>query len=833
MTSQFPRARLLGFALSAMLLLAACDTAEERAEEHYQNGLTLLAEGDVDRALLEFRNVFKLDGLHREARLTYAEVMRDRGNFQEAFSHYLLLAEQDPNDVVPRKWLFRLAMLGGDVEEAETHGVRARRIAPDDPEVKAIVAIMEYQTALEDRRPTERRDAAARLVEISSNVEDPQLYLPTIVDNHIRDAQFKEALAAIDELLATDNTLEQWQALKLRVLNQLADGEAIEAQLETMVALFPETPDYPAALIQWHLSQDAPEAAEDFLRRWIDAAEGDVKTERQVQLVAFISGTQGTDRAIEELDLLIGESAGEGLPMFRAMQAGLLFDRGDHEDAIARMEAIVDGVGEGLSAEEESDLNEIEVNLALMQLEVGREDDARARIAAVLAKDDGHVGALKQHSAWLIEADRSDDAIVDLRKALSRAPEDPQIMTLIAEAHIRNGSRDLAGEMLALAVEASGNAAAESLAYGRFLFSERAYRPAEDVISNGLRRAPANLELLSLLGRVHIQSSDWARTEQVEQRLRQIGGEEAVARADGLKVDSLRAQRRGQEALRFLTDLAGGEDGNLGAEIAVARTHMENGNFEQAEAFIDSRLRENPKSAEMRMLQAALFAQTNRGGEAERVLRRLVEEDPRREIVWRTLYEGKARTGDVEGARALLDEALAALPESPDLLWARAGELERDGDIDGAIAVYQGLYERLPNSPIIANNLASLLSVHASDEPEAIDRAYAIARRLRGSEVPAFQDTYGWLAHLRGQTDEAVEHLEAAAEALPTEPLVQFHLGMAYSAAERPKLAINQLTNAIELFGEADTWPQVATAKAEIERLEKLLAELEAEQNGN
>ena len=551
-----------------------------------------------------------------------------------------------------------------------------------------------------------------------------------------------------------------------------------------------------------------------------------------MQLVAFLSSTEGPDAAVAELDSLIGAAEGDGLPMFRAMQAGLLFDKGDREEAVTRMEAIVDGAGDGLTADEESDLNDIAVNLALMLIEVGREDDARARVAAVLEKDDGHVGALKQHSAWQIEADRADDAIVDLRTALGRAPEDPQIMTLIAEAHIRNGSRDLAGEMLALAVEASGNAPAESLAYGRFLFADRAYRPAEDVLANALRRAPANLDLLNMLGRVYIQSQDWARTEQVEARLRRIGSEEAVTQADALKLDSLRAQRRGEEALRFLTELAGSEEGNTAAEIAVVRTHMQNRNFEQAEAFIQKRLAEDPRNPEMRMLQAALFVQTNRGDEAERVLRRLVEEDPQREIVWRTLYESKARAGDPEAARAILDEALQALPEAPDLLWARAGELERDGDVDGAITIYQGLYERLPNSPIIANNLASLLSAQSSD-PETIDRAYAIARRLRGSDVPAFQDTYGWLAHLRGQTDEAVEHLEAAAEALPAEPIVQFHLGMAYSAAERPNLAINRLTNAIELFGDSQNVPQVATAQAEVDRLKALIAELEAQENGN
>ena len=82
-----------------VLILAACDTAEERAEGHYQTGLGLLEEGDVDRALIEFRNVFKLDGFHREARLGFARIEEDRGNLQGAYGHYLLLIERYPEDL--------------------------------------------------------------------------------------------------------------------------------------------------------------------------------------------------------------------------------------------------------------------------------------------------------------------------------------------------------------------------------------------------------------------------------------------------------------------------------------------------------------------------------------------------------------------------------------------------------------------------------------------------------------------------------------------------------------------------------------------------------------
>ena len=51
-------------ALAVVATLAACEGSEERAERHFQSGLALLEEGDVERALIEFRNVFDLDGSH-------------------------------------------------------------------------------------------------------------------------------------------------------------------------------------------------------------------------------------------------------------------------------------------------------------------------------------------------------------------------------------------------------------------------------------------------------------------------------------------------------------------------------------------------------------------------------------------------------------------------------------------------------------------------------------------------------------------------------------------------------------------------------------------------
>ena len=55
------------------LTLSAAKAPRKRPNAYYQSGLTLLAAGDVDRALVEFRNVFKYNGFHKEARKIYAD----------------------------------------------------------------------------------------------------------------------------------------------------------------------------------------------------------------------------------------------------------------------------------------------------------------------------------------------------------------------------------------------------------------------------------------------------------------------------------------------------------------------------------------------------------------------------------------------------------------------------------------------------------------------------------------------------------------------------------------------------------------------------------------
>ena len=145
-----------------------------------------------------------------------------------------------------------------------------------------------------------------------------------------------------------------------------------------------------------------------------------------------------------------------------------------------------------------------------------------------------------------------------------------------------------------------------------------------------------------------------------------------------------------------------------------------------------------------------------------------------------------ARPGRTD-AEAALDAGLAAA-QSAALRFAKAGILETRGDIEGAIAAYETLYAADTGSPVLANNLASLISSYR-DDPESLARAFAVARRLRGSEVPQFQDTYGWILHRRGDNDQALGYLARPPRRCP-------RTRSCSSTSPRPRLALGRRAEA-------------------------------------
>ena len=794
--------------LLLVLALAACDGPRERAEAHYQRGMALLAEGDADRALVEFRNVFRLDGTHVPARLAYAKVERGRGDLREAMGQYLRVADQDAGNVEAQTAVIEIALQMQDFATAEEHAAEAIVLAPGDPAIRALKATVDY------RHPDTRASAVASARTVLAEAPDNLAAQMVLIADRLNAGAPKAALALIDKGLAGHPDDQGLHLVRLAALEAMGDRAGSGEELKRMAVLFPDDPGVEKALIQWHMRAGDTDGAEAVLRAAADKAAAEVPPDPQpaLTLARFLLEVRGPEAAEQELAARIAASA-DPRPFQRA-QAGLAFSQGRRDEAIAAIRKLLEG------AEPSDATRDLQVALAGMLAETGAAAESAALIETVLAGDPNDVAALKLRARAEVAADAPDAAIRDMRTALGQAPMDPEVMTITAMAHERAGSRELAGEQLARAVEVSGQAPAESLRYARFLMRDEKLGPAEGVVTDALRRAPDDKGLLEALGQIHLARNDWARAAQVADILEAQDDPQAKAMAASLESASLRGEGRAADAAAALEGLAGEDgSGSAGALADLVQSYVAAGDPAAARRALAGVLDKDPASVPARLLLAGLDQQAGDTAAAEAGYRAVAADAPALPQAHLALYGFLAGEGRTAEARAALDAGLAAAPDSAALVFAKAGLLEKEGDIDGAIAAYEGLYARDSGSPVLANNLASLLTSYR-DDAASLERAFTIARRLRGTEVPYFQDTYGWIQHRRGDQDEALRYLAPAAKALPDNALVQFHLAETELALGQRAEARASFERAVAAAAAGSPLPQLDAARGRIAEID-------------
>ena len=798
-------------AIGSVVVLTQFGNSEQKAERYYQSALELLEKGDEERALVQLRNVFDLNGRHREARIKYAELMRKQGNLSESYGHYLRLVEQYPEDVEGRRALAEMAIQAGDWEEAERHARKLRELAPDDLQSIAMNAVLDYREAVRKNDS----EAKARAVETAKSVlaKDANITIArrVLIEDALTGPNPMDALVELDAALEQDPQSIELQEVRLRLLALGGRDEELGEHLREMTRIFPDNERVQSSLIAWYLRRGDTEGAEKFMRQMAAEADEADRPGLNLAIVQLLRRTRGYEAARAELDALIarGDTYAD---LYKAMRAVLDFELGENrEKAIADLEKTLE------RAKSDAKMRDVRVILARMLQSTGNEVGARAEVEKVLAEDPSHVAALKMKARWQIESDKPEEAIVTLRKALDQAPRDPEILTFMAQAHLRNGDRQLAGERLALAVEVSQSAPGQALRYARFLMEDGRLGPAESVIVDALRNDRANMNLLLALADIYIRQKDWPRARGIVRRLNEIGSEEAKAAANSIQTRLLLAQGKPEDSIEFVQKLIEEGDANARAGALVVQTHLREGNVEAAAAYADELLEKAPEDPALRMLRAGVYMAEGKPVEAEKLYRALIAENPKADLPVQALYTLLRREGRDDEARDVLDQGLENAPLSPTLNWIKAGLLEKAGDIDGAIAIYEKLYEQNKDDLVVANNLASLIAA-SRDDRESLDRAFAIAKRLRNSKVPAFQDTYGWIQLRRGNAKAALPFLVAAARGLPENPEVQLHLGLAYAALKDTARAREALERGLAIAERLDL-PLVEEARKALESL--------------
>ena len=387
---------------------------------------------------------------------------------------------------------------------------------------------------------------------------------------------------------------------------------------------------------------------------------------------------------------------------------------------------------------------------AVAALAGGRDPQVVARVLGQLVDAGvipGELQAWQEFGRLSLRLDAPELSARIVEEMVRRFPDEPRVAVLHAGQLAQAGQREQARELLARveprAVEEPEVRAMLAIAYealGDFIAAERVVAQGpQDTGTWGMRASLlARAEDNDALQALYAELSAGDRGKPDPSRRMLLG-----RIAEFLK--------RPAEAVQWYRGVAGGPERQQ-ARIRIAVALYELGRIEQA--YAEAHALQNDASS---------------------------DDDARRNAY---LLEGELRQrgDDAAGEIQALERGLAAYPDAPTLLYARALAWERQDRIDRAEADLRKLLVSDPENVAALNALGYTLADRTGRYQEALE----LVDRARAAEPDsaAIIDSYGWVLYRLGRHDEALVELRRA-WGLMKDPEIGAHLGEVLSVLGR------------------------------------------------
>ena len=137
--------------------------------------------------------------------------------------------------------------------------------------------------------------------------------------------------------------------------------------------------------------------------------------------------------------------------------------------------------------------------------------------------------------------------------------------------------------------------------------------------------------------------------------------------------------------------------------------------------------------------------------------------------------------------------------QEPGMAYEHGGVEEKAGHLKKALALYQRAWKDA-NNPIAANNAAYVIAKLHPRDPNQLEEARKLTEiAFKALPIPPHRDTAGWIAHLQGRTDDALNMLRIASKSMPTSAEVHYHVGLAEATAGNRGLGRMHLAEAVRI----------------------------------
>ena len=764
---------------SCFVGLTACSSPIDKANKFYEKGKTLLQQGEVDKARIEFQNALQIKDDMTAAWFGLAEVAERKGEWDKLFGFLNKVIDRDPKHLEANLKLGRLLLAAGKLDKALSASDTTMTLTKDNADVLALRAAVLYK--LDDKKAAVEH-ANMALAKDASNVDA----LVVLATERLAAKDALKAIEYLDRGLKTNEKNIALQLIKVQAFESLAKLDSAEEVFRRLIVLYPDTRALRHILAQFYLSHGRKDAAEAEYRAIATSNPKDVPA--RLDVVRFVHAIKGPKAAIDELQGFIAKDAENNELKFAL--ASLHQSQNDGKAAEAVFRTVIDKAGDS------PDVVRAKGQLAGMLLATGDKPGAQKLVQEVLAKDQRNEQGLLLKAGMAMDDRKLDDAIADLRTILRDVPNSARTLLLLAKVHELAGSTELAQEHYQKAFQAGKQAPAFGMPYGEFLLKRNQFARAESVAEDVLRPAPGFMPAMRLLAQARISKGDWVGAQAVADDLRKQGDQQQVA--DQIQGAVLAARKNYAESIASFKRAFDASPSEVQPMVALVRTYLMAGKNNEAVAFLNSVLQASPANISARLLLGQLQVIKGDTGAATQAFQTVITQQPKDAVGYVNLANLQIRDKKYAEADKTIDQGLTAIPGDFTLRMTRAGVYELSGRFDDAIKLYEELLKERPNADVLANNLASLLADHRTDKA-SLARAHELAQRFKRSDIPQFKDTLGWAAYKIGKTDEAANLIADASKQLPDLPVFRYHLGMSYLALNKKDAARKELEKALAL----------------------------------
>ena len=570
--------------------------------------------------------------------------------------------------------------------------------------------------------------------------------------------QTDKAIKQIQQAIDLDPSYAPaWTALGAVQFRAGTNARAAEA-FQRAVELAPKSVEARLALANFDWASGDTKAAETTLKTALDIDADNTDVHRALALL-YLS-TRRVAEAEPHFKALVAEPGG------RLALADYYTGAGERDKAMIVLRGIEAG-------SDKNDAKAAGLRIAALEYDAGRKPEAYAIVDRILHDSPKYEEARVAKARMLLMDKKPDAAAKEAQEAVKFAAGSIAAQYTLGLTALAQNDRAAAENAFQSVLKLNPRAAAARLQLARLQLARGEAAGALESAEEVSRERPDDVDAAVLLSKSLRANGDLPRAErELASRISRNPGAAPLHVEHGwvaLQSNEVPAARKAfEEALRLSPN-------SYDALVGLVTTDIAQRNTTNARARVAAWQQRAPNDPRVKILSARVALAAGESAEAEQTLRAVVTQDPSQLDAYDLL-------GRIAMANGQLDRALTEYQSLATRSHTPAGPLtlvamihEARGERAGATQQYEQALASDPNAGVAANNLAWIYA-----EDGRLDEALKLATVAQTQlKRPESEDTLGWVYYRKGLWQHAIASFERAAAKAPSNPVYQYHLGLA------------------------------------------------------